>query len=327
MKKQLQFTLFIAFFSCTLTWAQPVLTVQSQNPASGERYDVKFSQIDNFVPGPGGANQTWDLSAIDINPVDIHFSILSLADAPCPADFSSADHVWFLEEFEAYNYYDVDGDQISLMGGVGGSPGDILFKQTFSDIEEGWQFPATFNTSYTYSSAFIQDFFGTSLTGTRTGSVEFDGYGTLITPYGTYTNVLRMIVQTTTNIIFPVNETQYAWVVPGQYIPLAVYTENDDPDDDPSIYFSNRAMSSLSSLDTYEDRITLHQNPVVDVLGFDFEEETSDPETVTIYNGAGVQIASYPFTRAVDVTPFPAGTYYAVIAGPGQRKVLPFVKS
>lgn len=62
---------------------------------------------------------------------------------------------------------------------------------------------------------------------TRTGEVDLqaDGYGTLITPYGTYTNVLRIAIYDTyhdvgSNIDYEGSVSSYLWYKPGIHVPL-----------------------------------------------------------------------------------------------------------
>ncbi len=220
--------------------AQPVLTTAGQTPAIGETYVVQYAEVQIFDPGPTGPNQTWDFSDLTLPFFEIQFSILAPEDGVSSADFPDADFVWLLDEFEAYNYYQVTDTGLDLIGGASGVPDDILFREIFTDSEDGLQLPATYLDNYTYYSAFTSFFFGTSSMNERNGAVDLDGYGTIILPDGTtYENVLRMKIVAQTTLV-PIQETQYAWILPGQFVPVMVYTFDDDDESVPSLYYSKR---------------------------------------------------------------------------------------
>ena len=106
----------------------------------------------------------------------------------------------------------------------------------YTDAEDGLHIPLTYQDSYSYYSYFEQYVFGSFLAeNDRNGSVMADGYGTLITPNGTYSNVLRVKIQETS---FGFTNTQYAWYDVNNFTPIFVYEESDDPETPPSLYFS-----------------------------------------------------------------------------------------
>lgn len=234
------YTLFSFFLTASLSLsAQITLSVNDMIPAIGEQYSVKYYSAAsvNFSPGPAGANQNWDFSQIDQGLLaDYNFSIIAPADGVGNQEFPDADFVWLLNEFDAYNYYKINGDNIELIGGTFGSDGIVDYKEVYTDTEDALRFPLTFNTSYSYSSAYQAEIFGISTPGFRNGTVEIDGYGSITTPLATYSNVLRMKIVSTDHLNF--TETQYAWILAGQFIPVAVYSTTNDPDTPADIYFS-----------------------------------------------------------------------------------------
>ena len=318
---------FSMLFVGLLTYAQPVLTTESQTPEIGETYEVQFAEVMTFEPGPGGANQTWDFSDLTLNSIEIQFSILAPEDGVSNADFPDADFVWLLDEFEAYNYYQVTDTGLDLVGGASGTPDDILFREIFTDTEDGLQLPLTYLDTYTYYSAFTSFFFGTSSMNERNGSVEADGYGTLILPDGTtYDNVLRIIIMSTTTA-FPIMETQYAWLLPGNFVPLMVYTFEDDDESIPSVYYSKKNLdTSVRTSPNVDLGLRLQQNPVqsqVQLLGT--SEILADLD-LQIFDGLGRAQLSMQQGGQMDVQMLAAGTYYLVARHPDGQQVLPFVK-
>ncbi len=107
----------------------------------------------------------------------------------------------------------------------------------YSDADEIYDFPITYNTTFTHTAAFTLDLnsFGVPLqyasASTRTNVVE--GWGSLVTPYATFTNVLKMKTTlvtdytiTTTTGTTPVSRTTvtYKWFDPSKGIPVLEVT-------------------------------------------------------------------------------------------------------
>lgn len=316
----------LIFWAISIT-AQPVLTTASQTPVIGETYEVQYAEVLNFVPGPGGANQTWDFSDQNLQYLQLQFSILAPEDGVSSGDFPDADFVWRLDEFEAYNYYQVTDTGLDLVGGASGTPDDILFREVFTDSEDGLQYPATYLDSYTYYSAYTSFFFGTSSMNERNGEVEYDGYGTIILPDGTtYNNVLRMIIRSTTTA-FPIMETQYAWMLPGQFIPVMVYSFEDDDESVPTIYYSKKNIeTSVQDRAEVNFGLSLRTNPVREQLQLRGDFQLFNELDFSIVNSLGQQQFYQVLDGTIDVAGLPAGLYYLVLSNQDGRQVLPFVK-
>ena len=234
--KNLYLPLLLTALAFTQLCAQPLMT-SSITPSAGDNWDIVFFAPDNFDPGPGGANQTWDFSSLNpSNPLDLNFEILDPATVQGNVDFPDAEFVLFLPTFGTYEFYAANADSIYLLGGVSISNNEVDFLTIFTDPEDGIQLPLTYGDNYPYFSAFEQYLFGSFLTSeTREGNVNVDGYGTLITPAGTFTNVLRLqIVETS----FGITNTQIAWMDVNNFIPLLLYEFSDDPYEGTSLYYS-----------------------------------------------------------------------------------------
>lgn len=225
--------------------AQPVIT-SAIAPEIGDQWTATFMEVNNFDPLLGGPNAIWDFSTLDTdNSFDINMKILAPDQINGGPNFPTADFVWLIEEFEVYNYYEKTDDSISLVGGASISNGQVDFLTTFLDPENGLQFPIESGDSYTYYSSFEQTVLGISLgTNNRIGMVVADGYGTLITPKGTYSDILRLVITETS---FGFTSTQYAWFDVNNLIPVFLYETSDDPDTPPSIYFSEPNSTSTSA--------------------------------------------------------------------------------
>ncbi len=318
---------FLLALSVSLS-AQPTLTTAGLTPAIGETYEVQFAEVGVFDPGPGGANVTWDFSDLNLPTFELQFSILDPAETICGDSFEDADFVWLLNEFEAYNYYQVSDTGLDLIGGCNGSPGDITYQEVFSDVEDGLQLPMTYQDMYSYHSEFDAFFFGITSSGFRDGEVEVDGYGTIITPMGTYENVLRLVITSETTTLLTSSETQYAWMLPGQFVPVMVFTVEDDPEVSPSIYYAQRnETSATGQVPTVDYGVRIAANPVQETLTLNGVEQLPIGTQARIVNALGQPVYAGQAMNHMAFDQQPSGTYYLVFEAEEGRQVIPFIKS
>lgn len=238
------YILLFILLGSVLIQAQPVLT-ESIIPNIGDNASIKYLTPMTFSPGDGGENKTWDYSDLDQSLLtDLTFQIIDPTSVLGHGDFPDADFVWYIQGFEVYEFYAHNQDSLFLIGGVSISNNAINFQTNFVDYEDVFQFPMEYGDNYDYTSEFDQYLFGNLLNSEiRTGNVNIDGYGTLITPHGTFEDVLRIIITETS---FGITNTQYAWISPNSFIPLMVYETSDDPYEPTSVYYSELDFNSTS---------------------------------------------------------------------------------
>lgn len=231
---------FAFLFSLSLSiWSQsPVLTAENYTPEIGERWEAEYiTNFGSFDPGPAGENQSWDFSDLGQNgSFALEMDIQAVEDSPANENFPQSTFVWHFSTFEIYNYYYADQDSLVLYGGtsVTGAEFDIL--TVYTDPQDAFKFPMEYGYNTTYFGAYETTVFGNITTmDERSGTVDIDAYGTIITPYGTFENVLRMVIQDQTSFL---ESTQYAWVQPGSFIPVLVY--EFDSDGGASIYYAKK---------------------------------------------------------------------------------------
>mgnify|MGYP003394459855 CR=1 FL=1 len=137
------------------------------------------------APGMAGANQTWDLSALTSDSL-IMIQFVDPATPPDGASFPSATIAAEDMGFFAYSQFDATG---GFFHGMTSQPGDPPI--VYSDPMQMAFYPATFGTTWTddFHAEFLVSGFNIVRDGTL--SAECDGYGTLILPWGTLTDVLR----------------------------------------------------------------------------------------------------------------------------------------
>ena len=244
------FTLQFLLFTI-LCFAQPVITTAIV-PETGTTYKAAYNEGTIDI-GPSGENQTWDFSALATS-FDLNFAILDPADAPGATSYPDAEFVWNLVEFENFLFYDVTENVISQLGGVNGVVGDISFQTINTDWEDGFQLPLTYLDTYDFLTVYDNYLFGDFISsGQRNATLTADGYGTVITKFGTYENVLRVkIVRQEFGILF----TQYAWLHPDSFLPVMVYDTDEDGETADSYYFTDLS-DVISSTKQIEDEENL----------------------------------------------------------------------
>ncbi|MBK6755348.1 MAG: hypothetical protein IPG69_17610 [Flavobacteriales bacterium] len=170
--------------ACTAA-AQPTLTSGTYSPVPGELFTGTSMGLS--WPGPGGAGQTWDFSNLVgaagglNNYVD---PVITLGGALFPTATVANQYPGFDNAF----YYEATSAGYSELGFYA-PPSNV---RSCSDPILLMSYPLTFGSSYT-------DGFSCSETGgvydvVRYGTITMtaDAYGTLILPYGTFTDCLRL---------------------------------------------------------------------------------------------------------------------------------------
>lgn len=174
--------------------AQPTLT--SANEATiGTSFTYNYVDPTGVQPGNSGASQTWNFASVTPNGTTSVHNYVSVASTPYAANFPGTNLVQqVIDTATVYLYHTTSASSTELNGiafDAGGTPSIM----TYSNSELLRQYPATYNsTSFdTYAGTLTMTLGPVTITIYRTGTYEYlaDGYGTLITPAGTFTNTLR----------------------------------------------------------------------------------------------------------------------------------------
>jgi hypothetical protein len=224
MKKQL------LFISSTLvclagSMTAQTLTATGTNPMVGDV--VVLNQGSYVSPGSAGANQTWNLSAIGTGTAQTT-NMVTPSSTPSGSSFPTA-NVCASVGSGYYSYYTTSASAWQNSGVV--SANGVV---PYSDKEDLLHFP--FNYNNTYTDAFAASWPSSGYTYYRMGNVTVtaDGYGTLTTPAGTYSNVMRVhfheIYRDSVDLggfpyVINYDNDEYMWYLNGNRTPIAaVYT-------------------------------------------------------------------------------------------------------
>src|SRR6478609_4677393 len=175
-------TLLFSILAVSATYAQPAFT-SVVIPADGYTASVQSASYTGADPSAdGGANKTWDYSALVFGGAAATSSIsTNVAGSPYGASFPTATHVETSGGGD-YNYYKYTSTSVSIVG---------YYSQTtvaYSNALTEMTLPIAYTDvqTDTYSGNYMANGFPVAVTGTVT--TTYDGHGTLITPNGTYNN-------------------------------------------------------------------------------------------------------------------------------------------
>lgn len=206
--------LLVAAFNGTLPMtAQPTLTAALNAPIPGETYVQHQGAY--IAPGNGGADRIWDFSMLEADST-AQVSLVAPTATPHGSLFpqSTVAQLWS----NSTTYYTTATDGVYYAG----SDADVQI--TYSDPGLFLAFPCTYQTTWNDSEAASYSTSGMSVTRTGTITGTADGYGQLILPNGTYTNVLRIhwheVVEDVASFTSTTGTHSYLYYVAGTHHPL-----------------------------------------------------------------------------------------------------------
>lgn len=249
MKKNYSSKNFLILGICIMTIlglkAQPVITSQHM-PSSGDtlRYSLAGINGVDALESSTGASQTWDFSGLTLNRQDVasylsankttyafyFFNQIGLK----TADSLGAGPIMFRN---IYSFY-TKNSSVFKAEGLGYTYSSIPLASNYSDEDEIYQFPLQYHDSdvstFKFKFTIPGNLFSLVQSGTRVNYA--DGYGTVITPYKTYNNVLRLktvinetdtLISSLAKIPIPRKTISYKYLSTSEKIPVLEITGND----------------------------------------------------------------------------------------------------
>ena len=310
----------ILFFSLSISIAQPTITATGINPVIGESITAVATTA-TISPGNSGANQTWNLSAITG----------SSASTTVVAPSSTTNGSSFPNATVCYSsslptYYKTSSTAYQYCGVV--NSGGVI--QSFSNLEDFLRFPFTYTNSYT--DAFAMSYLSNGYMMYRTGTITVtaDGWGTLTTPNGTFSNILRVHLtenyQDSTNFsgvpfVTSVSTDQYFWYKEGTHASLAaiVSATVQGITTTVSSYITNPV--GINEMSRVVADYSISPNPASDKINLSFVLDENKNVEMKIFNSLGevVKIINNEYLvqgqniTQVDVSTLPNGVYFSQI--------------
>lgn len=209
MRKEILFSIFLMAFSF-FTHAQITLN-QADMPTIGDvQVTINASVTPGISVGSPGANQTWDFS--DLLALDTSVSsFVSPAGTPGESTFPTA--TLAIESGGDYTYAEVTSSAAFLLGISADTSGmGDYFSLALDPVDKFFEFPTTYGTSYMSERGITITSEGSGLgfdsiriINRALKDVVFDGYGTVITPIGTFDGLREEVITTnfdTTQVYF-----------------------------------------------------------------------------------------------------------------------------
>ncbi|MEX1189416.1 MAG: T9SS type A sorting domain-containing protein [Bacteroidia bacterium] len=318
-------TFFAACFAACSIGAKAQIIESSWLPSAGiEKNSFVSSNASEFTPGATGEGQTWNFAGLT-SISSMSQNIIAADDANGSTQFSSATVAY--TDGAISEYYSAGGSAFQAWGFYSGS-GEQASYEIYSDAKDLLRFPVGFGQSFTDAFSSENRMSGMSFSFNKTGnvSVQVDGSGTLVTPEGSFDNVLRVkSVETYQLIGLPPTPgastsgtvTTYSFIspdYPGMYLLKYVISDDGLNDEEIEIYYADAEFVSLGVRISRAD-VTLFPNPVVDRLTIRNRAEIA---SVLIVDVNGRTMNYRPISRTanvwvIDVRDLPSGSYLAKI--------------
>lgn len=313
--KKLNSILFLAMG--VIAYAQPSVTrtgIDRINiPITFKSDDVTGTAVS---AGPSGANITWDFSAYP----GPNVSTTTTNECPGQANcfrFATANRINKPALTDFYDFSSVDDNQILRIGSYGGPAlGDVT--TTYTDPLIEFKFPITYLQQYTDNYQFSSVSTGIGNTN-ETGQEEntVDGYGTVITPSGTYTNVLRIkkmrtATQTGSGLPVPMSYTNegYIWVSQNVGIVMAfsinTFVSNGTTHVAKVVSYLDSGTLSTHELNNKKEDLSVYPNPSSERITLASKE---DIRKVSLISSEGKTVLTSENSKNIDISKLPKGVY------------------
>jgi len=229
MKQTLRNFFFFFLLGAIGANAQPIIT-SSMVPQVGDQFNIQYILSSSVgAPGSGGANVTWDYSKAQDSSAGGILTFFPPSTLPGYSNFPNAQSATIDLSDTTITYYTGNSSSYGFVGQFQVSDSSLTsFTPQFTKLAFPFTYPQTYVDTFTYFSPVIS-------TNTVYGfdSLVADGYGTLITPSGTFNNVLRVRQVVTLIVVFsginiPIaTETYYDYYYSGVHYPIFEFSSNN----------------------------------------------------------------------------------------------------
>jgi len=271
--------LAILLISINIQAQIPVLTSATTNPSAGETYYRYLCDTTGITDQTTGAGFTWDYSGLTVanysgSDTCSKISFESCAATPYCTNYPGTTLADVEIGYQAgtgttdtnYTYYLLNSTEYASLGNE-----KSINKNTSSPAQVLLNYPFTFSTIQTNAFRYISENYGLdTFYGNYIDSVIGVGYGTLLLPSGTYTNVLKIayIIHAidSANISgTPVYDTAYGltyfWFATGYPIPLLAMSNPSTTSNPVQINMYTQFPLTVNSLSNAINKVTAYPNP------------------------------------------------------------------
>ncbi len=290
------------------------------------------NDLTTFNPGESGEGVTWDFTS-DTYSEHVDYSFVEVAGTPYAEDFPDA-VMCGISDQDTYQYYKSLSGELSILG-IGSdlgapAPNDKILA-FFDPAMNQFNLPLAYGTKHSsnYSGKYVFASNEFPLSGTITS--EVDGSGTIITPAGTFSNVLRIHINITETGLTGQQVDQYLYVSQDYRFWIALH-EQVSVTGDVNIqkwYAVNppKVTQASVAIDADMTSLKVFPNPTEDMLTIN---SVNRIETVQLFDAMGKVVASASLdgamTHQMDVSKLSAGIYNVVTSSNGELTTTKFIK-
>ncbi|MBK6729874.1 MAG: T9SS type A sorting domain-containing protein [Bacteroidetes bacterium] len=286
-------TLLFCLTSLSLL-AQPVITNGDNFPTDGFTSPVSLGALPGGVGGPG-ENLTWDFSSLSLTEMGTQYYV-DASTTPFIDSWPDANACFKIVTplGSAFFYWVNSATKFEqLATGITSGPG------SGSDYSPNMTtilvFPFTYGTSVadTYKKV------GYSVDNVL---VTYDAYGTLIMPYATYENVVRVKYEYD-------DGSDYAFWSVNPLLPLMTYNYEENS----VTAFGVEIVTGIN--ETITDDVAVYPNPASDILNITLNSGTA---MFSLYNASGAMVGNQQLVNgvnAINTSTYPQGIYFFNIQG------------
>lgn len=315
--KYLLFMILCIFFN-TYMRAQPIITSADMITGTFQFTAVTFNQ-GVYAPGNGGSNVTWDFTNVlgTTALFRMFYGACSSSISECTFFPEANQYAVLLDD--AGNQSD-DKNLLKISSAqfehVGARNNASNFTMTYTDKPIELKFPTTYLSSFTDTSSSTVN----GVTNNTSDIVTADGYGTVKTPMGTYTNVLRVKKESTIMISMggaPVSTTKmttYSWYKNNREV-IAVFSVSNllspitQPLPSRFQYTNNNIVLGTGEVDDIKS-LVVYPNPSSDFITIKNEKII---DKIELSDAGGRKILEFKGVNTIDISKQPSGVYYLKI--------------
>ena len=297
--------------------AQPTLSSTGFMPLAGEVYSYSHAAYQAIPPNTEGSNAVWDFSTLQPTNFE-QVSFLPPSAGLFGASFPTAA---VMRKSTQEQYFSMPAGSMERVGVVY----DAGVVASCSNSERIMQFP------FAYEQSFVDSFqcsYISGVWGTRTGmdSVWADGWGTLVMPHETYTDVLRVRVKSrysdtiTGQAVVTYTDDQTYFYKPGIHVSL-LSIRNAEASANGSVVETRQELryanvpTSVTNLAGVKDAIRISPVPATNTLNIDMQHAHDRPIRIELWNGTGqvvkgVWLEAGDLHASLDCASLARGTYF-----------------
>lgn len=254
--------------SCFLSVAQPVLNA-SDFPTSFSAQAHRASTT-GFSNGSSGMNQVWDFSTIDLIPRNYFMKVVPSTSVPFSSLIPNANYSYEFNDngLFSYNMYNLNSETFEY----------LAYSETSNYSDYSGNSSIDFKFPYTYGMDYTDTYQSSSSSSIRTVNRVYDAYGTLLTPFGTFTNVIRQKTIASSGVPY------YNWMTTN---PFQIILQGNFEDGD-FVYFWKA--SNLNTEDYKRNSFSVFPNPTNGDLTIKSMNGLNKKSFITVYNALGNKV-------------------------------------